>query len=253
MNKNVTWLLGYAHGHDIAGRTGTAFSVFSRVIDRNAFNAALTLVVSPSTVASLIGDVILENGDPSKPYRYIPLFSAGANVPRGASIDLVNNLRVSARPLEQLPLSRQRYGLTLRVAHRYHLATLRLDERLYVDSWATKATTTDVRYLFDLSRRIELGPHARLHAQSAVDFWQRAYLFGPGFEYPALRTGDRELGPLVNVTAGGTLRIGLGDDANPTSWVLGFDGNATSTQYLNDLYVTQRISVLGGVTLETDL
>jgi hypothetical protein len=253
LNKNVTWLLGYAHGHDIAGRTGTAFSVFSHVIDRNAFNAALTLVVSPTTVASLIGDVILESGDQSKPYRYIPLFASGTNVPRGLPINLVNNLRVSARPLEQLPLSRQRYGLTMRGAHRYHLATLRLDERLYLDSWAMKATTTDGRYLFDLSGRVELGPHARLHAQTAVNFWQRAYLFGPGFEYPALRTGDRELGPLVNVTGGWTLRIGLGADANPNSWVLGFDVNATWTQYLDDLYLTRRISALGGVTLETDL
>lgn len=253
MSKNVTWLLGYAHGHDIAGRTGTAFSVFSHVLDRNAFNAVLTLVLSPTTVASFIGDVILESGDQSKPYRYIPLFSAGTNVPRGASVDLVNSLRVSARPLEQLPLSRQRYAITMRAARRYHLATLRLDERLYADSWSMKATTTDARYLFDLSRRVELGPHVRLHAQTAVDFWQRAYLFGPGYQYPALRTGDRELGPLVNATGGFTLRIGLGGDASPNSWILGFDLNATSTQYLDDLYVTQRISALGGVMLETDL
>lgn len=253
MNKNVTWLLGYGHGHDIAGRTGTPFSVFSRTVDRNAFNAALTIVASPTTVASVIGDAIFEDGDPSKPYRYIPLFSPGTNVPRGAPVDLVNSLRVSARPLEQLPLSRQRYGFTMRVAHRYHLETLRLDERLYVDSWALKSTTTDARYLFDVSRRVEFGPHARLHAQTSVNFWQRAYLFGPGFDYPALRTGDRELGPLVNLTGGGTLRIGLGGDATPSSWLLAFDVNATSTQYLDDLYVTQRTSVLGGVTLETDL
>jgi hypothetical protein len=253
MNKNVTWLLGYAHGHDIAGRTGTAFSVFSHVLDRNAFNGALTLVISPTTIASFVGDVILENGDQSKPYRYIPLFAAGTYVPRGAPVDLVNSLRVSARPLEQLPLSRQRYAFTMRVAHRYHFATLRLDERVYVDSWTQKATTTDARYLFDLSPRLELGPHARLHAQTGVNFWQRSYLFGPGFEYPAVRTGDRELGPLVNVTGGGTLRIGLGADANPSSWVLGLNLNATSTQYLDDLFLTQRISMLGGVTLETDL
>jgi hypothetical protein len=253
MNKNVTWLFGYAHGHDIAGRTGTPFSVFSHVIDRNAFNGALTLVVNPTTLVSFVGDLIVEDGDQSKPYRYIPLFSPGTYVPIGAPIALVNDLRVSARPLEQLPLSRQRYGLTTRVAHRYHLATLRLDERLYVDSWLMKATTTDVRYLFDVTPRLELGPHARVHAQTAVNFWQRAYVFGPGFDYPALRTGDRELGPLVNVTAGWTLRIGLGADANPTSWVLGFDLNATSTRYLDDLYLTRRISGLSGVTLEAGL
>jgi hypothetical protein len=253
MDKNLTWLIGYAHGHDIAGRTGTPFSVFSHVLDRNAFNATLTLVLNPTTVASFIGDAVFENGDQSKPYRYIPLFSQGTTVPRGAPVDLVNELRASARPLEQLPLSRQRYGLTARLAHRFRLATLRLEERLYADSWAMKATTTDVRYLFDVSPRIELGPHARMHAQTAVDFWQRAYLFGPGFVYPALRTGDRELGPLVNVTGGWTLRVGLGGNANPTSWVLGLDLNASSTQYLDDLYVTRRISVLGGISLETDL
>jgi hypothetical protein len=227
--------------------------VFSHVLDRNAFNAALTLVLSPRTIATFVGDLVLEDGDPSKPYRYIPLFSPGTNVPRGAPIALVNELRVSARPLEQLPLSRERYAITARMAHRFHLATLRLDERLYTDTWAMKATTTDAMYLLDLSRRVEFGPHARLHAQTAVNFWQRAYLFGPGFEYPALRTGDRELGPLVNVTGGFTLRLGLGSEANPNSWILGFDLNATSTQYLDDLYVTSRISVLSGMTLETDL
>ena len=253
MDKNLTWLLGYGHGHDTAGRTGTPFSVFSRVLDRNAFNAVLSRVLNRTTVASLIGDVVLENGDPSKPYRYIPLFAAGTTAPRGATIDQVNNLRVSARPLEQLPLSRQRFALTARLARRYHLATLRLDERVYADSWTMKATTTDARLLFDLSPRAQFGPHARLHAQTGVNFWQHAYLLGPGYEYPALRTGDRELGPLLNATGGFTLRIGLDHDPNPNAWVLGFDLNVTSTQYLDDLYVTRRISTVGGATLETDL
>ena len=252
-NKNVTWLLGYGYGHDVAGRTGTPFSTFSHAIDRSALSGVLTLVLGPTTIGSILGDAIFETGDPSKPYRYIPLFASTASVPRGASIDQVNSLRASARPLEQLPLSRQRYGVTFRLAHRYSRATLRLDERLYTDSWTMKATTTDARYLMDLGPRVETGPHVRLHAQSAVDFWQRAYTFGPGFEVPALRTGDRELGPLVNLTGGWTLRVGLGSEATPSSWVLGFNMNVTSTQYLDDLYVTDRLSALGGVTLEADL
>jgi hypothetical protein len=253
IDKNVTWLIGYTYSHDIAGRTGTPFSVFSEVLDRNILNASVTFVLNPTTVASFVADGIFENGDQSKPYRYIPLFAPGTYVPRGASIGLVNSLRVSARPLEQLPLSRQRYALTGRMAHRYRRATLRLDERLYTDSWLMKATTTDVRYLFDLGGRVELGPHVRVHAQTAVDFWQRAYAFGPGVQYPALRTGDRELGPLVNITGGWTVRIGLGTSATPNSWVLGFDLNATSTQYLDDIYVTRRISGLSEVMVETDL
>jgi hypothetical protein len=252
-NKNATWLLGYAHGHDVAGRTGTPFSVFSHILDRNAINGSLSLVLDRSTVATFVGDIVLENGDQSKPYRYIPLFSPGTFVPRGAPIDLVNGLRASARPLEQLPLSRQRYALTARLAHRYHLRTVRLEERAYADSWLTMATTTDARYLMDLGRRVEMGPHLRLHAQSAVNFWQRAYVLGPGFQVPVLRTGDRELGPLLNVTGGWSLQVGLGGNATPMSWLLGFDLNATSTRYLDDLYITSRISALSGVSLETDL
>jgi hypothetical protein len=115
------------------------------------------------------------------------------------------------------------------------------------------ATTTDVRFLFDLGDRVETGPHARVHVQSAVSFWERAYTLGPGFDFPALRTGDRELGPLFNVTGGWTLEIAVGRAADPRSWLLGFHLSATSTQYLDDLYVTQRISALGGVSLEAGL
>jgi hypothetical protein len=253
LQKNLTLQLGYGHGHDVAGRAGTPFSVFSRVLDRDAFKGAVGFVMDRSTVASIMGDVQLEGGDPSKPYRYIPLFAPGTIVPRGAPIELVNGLRVSARPLEQLPLSRQRYALTGRLAHRYGQSTLRLDERLYADSWAMLATTTDVRFLFDLGPRVETGPHARLHAQSAVSFWERAYTLGPGFDFPALRTGDRELGPLFSATAGWTFEIGLGRAVDPRSWLLGVHLNATSTQYLDDLYVTQRVSALGGVSLEVGL
>ena len=253
LDKNVTLLLGYGRSHDVGGRTGTPFSVFSRVVDRDAFKAAVTLVLGPRTVASLLGDVMLDSGDQSKPYRYVPLFAPGTDVPKGASVEVVNALRVSARPLEQLPLSRQRYALTARLAHRFHLATLRLEQRAYADSWAMLATTSDARFLFDLGPRVETGPHARVHAQSSVSFWQRAYTYGPGFDYPALRTGDRELGPLVSVTAGWTLNLGLGSDATPMSWVLGFHIGATTTQYLDDLYLTQRVSALGGMMLEADL
>jgi hypothetical protein len=248
--KNVTWLLAYYHAHDIAGRTGTPFSVFSHAINREAFKAGVTLVLGPSTIAALVGDVVVESGDPSKPYRYIPLFAPGTVVPLGASIDQVNQLRTSARPLEQLPLSRSRFALTGRLAHRFRRATLRLEERLYADSWLLVASTTDARLLLDVGSRVEVGPHLRLHAQTAVDFWQRAYVLEPGFNYPALRTGDRELGPLVNVTTGFTLRIAVGPDRAPDAWTLGFDVNTIGTQFLDDLYVTDRLAAVGSMFLE---
>jgi hypothetical protein len=252
LQKNLTLLLGYFHTNDTAGRTGTPFSVFSEQLDSEAFKAGATMVVNRTTTLAFIVDSIFENGNQAKPYRYIPLFAPGTSVPLGASIDLVNSIRESARPLERLPLSRQRYALSARLAHRFHRSTLRLDERIYGDSWLLLATTTDARYLFDLGPRVETGPHARLHVQNGVDFWERAYTLEPGFNDPEYRTGDRELGPLVNVTGGWSMKIGLGSRPNPTSWILGFDANFTSTRFLDDLYVTQRASALVGVSLEAN-
>ncbi len=254
LEKNLTLFLGFNHGHDVAGRNSTPFSVFSRTLDTEGFKLGATLVLDRTTIASLVLDGVFENGDPSKPYRFVPLFSPGTSVPVGASIALVNSLRVSARPLEQLPLSRQRYAASVRLAHRLGTrATVRFDERLYDDSWALKASSTDARLLVDLGTRFEVGPHARLHLQSATSFWQRAYTVGPGFSYPALRTGDRELGPLFGVTGGLSLRWKLGPEAHRTAWVLGLDANVTETRYLDDIYITNRASVVTGLSLEAEL
>jgi hypothetical protein len=44
------------------------------------------------------------------------------------------------------------------------------------------------------------------------------------------------------------IRIGADDDAEAS--ILGFDLNVTSTQYLDDLYVTSRLSMLAGISFE---
>jgi Protein of unknown function (DUF3570) len=257
LSKNVTLLVGYQHGRDVAGRTGTPFSVYSHAIDLDGVKAGASVVLDRATIGTAMVDADFVNGDTSKPYRYIPLFAPGVQVSPGASIDTVNALRLSARVLEQVPRTRSRYALTMRVAHRFRASTLRLEERLYDDTWGLKASSTDARFLADVSRRVELGPHARVHGQTAVDFWQLAYVLraGPqtGLDFPAYRTGDRELGPLVNLTAGGTLRVGVGPDRAPTRWTLGFDLGATYSRYLDDLYLTGRLSTLGALSLEGEL
>jgi hypothetical protein len=253
LDENLTLLLGFNHSHDVAGRSGTPFSVFSHPLDRESLKAGASVVLDAATIGSLLADVVIENGDPSKPYRYVPLFAPGTSVAAGASIDEVAALRVSARPLEQLPTTRDRYALSLRVAHRFSGSTLRIDERLYTDSWSLHASSTDARYLIDLGARWELGPHLRAHVQTPVVFWQRAYVFKPGFDYPALRTGDRELGPLLGLTLGWSVRFGIGPRAEPDAWRIGIDVNATDTHYFDDLYISQRLSALALLSLEAAL
>lgn len=253
LDQNVTLLLGFSHAHDVAGRTGTPFSVFSRTLDRESLKGGATLVLDAATLAQFTLDASFEHGDPSKPYRYIPLFAPGVQVSRGASVDEVNQLRLSTRPLEQLPLTRQRFALSGGLLHRFDRSSLRLDERVYADTWAMLASTTDLRWLFDLGSVLELGPHVRGHAQSAVSFWQRAYVLRDGYDFPALRTGDRELGPLLAGTLGLTTRIRLGPRGDRDQWRLGLDINVVATRYLDDLYIKRRLAAYSALSLEAQL
>jgi len=85
-----------------------------------------------------------------------------------------------------------------------------------------------------------------------VSFWQLAYTLS-GNDVPSLRTGNRELGPLLNFTGGGSARAAIGRHKDPRAWVLGIDANVTSTQYLDDIYLTNRFSFVGSVSLEAAL
>jgi hypothetical protein len=152
--RNLSVLLGYGYGHDTIGRTGTPFSVFSHTLEHSSITGAITRVVDRSTTLTVVGDVRIEDGDPSKPYRYIPMFTADVapSVPVGASLQTVTALRTSYRPLEQLPLSRDRFSLTARLARRLGHSTVRLESRAYADTWSILGFTADARYLLDLRR-----------------------------------------------------------------------------------------------------
>lgn len=253
--KMITPNLAYEFSYDISGRAGTPFSVFSRTITRHAATAGSSFVLNKSSILAVSFNAIIENGDTSKPYRYVPMFSdaTAKQVPVGLSVDAVNENRLSIRPLEQLPTNRQRYALAALFAYRFSSSTLRLGERAYVDSWGLKASTTDAQYLFDVNDRVRLWPLLRLHAQTGADFWQLAYTApqkGTAFKVPALRTGDRELGPLVGVTAGAGARFAFGERKN---WALSLMGDFVYTRFLNHLFVLERYGYFGATTLEVDI
>ena len=254
--KNTSLFFGYGYGHDTIGRSGTPFTTFARSLQRGSFLLGFDQVVGPATLASLSLSAIIENGDQSKPYRYIPMFSPreAVNVPLGASIEYVNAHRLVERPLEQLPLARRRFALSFQIAHRLESSTIRATERAYVDNWGVKATTTDARWIFDVADRVRLWPHVRFHAQTPVTFWHRAYVSASqqGFSLPEFRTGDRELGPLFGVTGGGGAKVFLGSSAHPHFFAIAFEADAVYTTYLDDLFITSRTGLLGSITLELE-
>jgi hypothetical protein len=254
--KTITPSLNYEFSYDISGRAGTPFSVFSHHIIRHGIAAGSTFVLDKATFFAASFTAVLETGDTSKPYRYVPMFSPAdtPNVPVGLSVEGVNQNRLSIRVLEQLPTARQRWAVAGLLAHRFSSSTVRVEERLYIDNWGLKASTTDAQYLVDLGERVRIWPAIRANFQSAVSFWQLAYTArpaksGPGFEVPALRTGDKELGPLVGITGGGGARFALGEKK---LWAISVAGNVHYTHFLDHLYIIDRLGFFGATTLEAD-
>jgi hypothetical protein len=251
-DKNLTLVGGYAYGHDTIGRARTPFSVFSRTLEYHTMSLGVSRVVNPGLVIGIYGDVILERGDQSKPYRYIPVFApdVAAQIPRGASALQVATSRLNPRPLEQLPLERDRFAVTARLAWRGTRTTLRLEERGYSDTWGLKASTTDARFFVDLSQRFTIWPHARFNIQNGVDFWKRAYSATGVHDLPALRTGDRELSPLFTVGGGGGFRIALGKAGAMDDLVLTTTLDGFYTSFADTIYVKERFSALAATALE---
>ena len=255
--KTVTPAISYGFGYDISGRAGTSYSVFGRPITRHSVDASITFVVDKATFLTPSFTAVFENGDSSKPYRYIPVFSEDIAAQINAGLagltpEAVNTYRLSARPLEQLPLTRQRYALAARLAHRFTSSTLRLEQRLYVDSWGLKASTTDGRYIIDATKDLRAWPHLRVHVQEGVDFWQLAYVAkrtSSGLEVPFYRTGDRELGPMFALTLGAGGRLAFGAEK---SWGLSATFDFVYTRFLDHLYILQRFGYFGATTLDVE-
>ncbi len=258
-NKRVTPNLGYEFSYDLSGRSGTPFSVYSHAIFRNSIDAGASIVLDKATVLTLSANAIIEIGDSSKPYRHIPLFQQNVIplVPPGFSIKGVKALAIPFYPYEQVPTNRQRYALTGLIAHRFSSSTIRAEERLYTDSWGLKASTTELLYFIDVSERLRLWPQARFNIQSGATFWRLAYPVQQKtkddptqYLIPDLRAGDRELGPLMNVTLGANARIAFGEKKN---WALTFSGDAVYTRFFKTLYILDRLGIFGATTLEVDI
>jgi hypothetical protein len=263
-DKLVSPRFAYNYHHDTIGRAGTPFSVFHNTLVTNEFEAGVTLVLSATSilVASLTAQ--FERGDQSKPYRYVPMFeplNIAPRIPVGASVDLVNQVRLPIRPLEQLPTERDRYAIGARFAHRFTgtvlpSATLRVEQRIYHDSWALNATTTDARYVMDLGRRVRAWPHLRFNAQTGTNFYQLAYsaLVNPDGTVivPTYRTGDRELSPLVTATFGGGGRLALTAPEAKTQYGISAQADLMYTRFLNSLFVTTRTAVYGTVGFDAE-
>lgn len=263
-DKLITPRLAYSFSHDTIGRGPNNpmgdITPLKGTLNTHGVDIGVTFVLSPTSIVLVGASLGFERGDQSKPYRYVPMFDpvgVAPFIPAGATVDLVNRTRLPVRPLEQLPTEKDRYAIGARYNKRIGSATLRLEERLYYDTWQTKASSTDARYMVDLSQRLRVWPHLRLHVQSASNFYQLAYsaVKDPAtgqLILPTYRSGDRELAPLVTVTAGGGTRIGLGPTEGDPQFGIQVVGDVMYSRFFNSLFVTTRTGVYGTVAFDVE-
>jgi hypothetical protein len=253
-DKSITPTVGYSHTWDTVGRTGVSYDVFSHSFLTEEFQLGATAIMSPTAVVVFGGTIALEHGDQSKPYRYVPLFPQGVNPPAGASVDQVNSERLPAKPLEQLPLTRQRFSLGVRYIKRLGSATLRLEERIYDDTWSIKASTSDAKYMIDMSPRLRVWPHAHLHGQTQASFYQRVYGADLAAQQPVpqYRTTDRELSPMVGATLGGGTRIAVTDPTAKFQLAFYATADGLFNYYFSALYIKTRFGLYGTIGAEVD-
>ena len=111
MHKNVTPRVDYTYSHDVAGRTGTPFSVYSLPLTRHSLDAGLELILDRETLVTLSADAIFESGHQEKPYRWLPMSRPASCVPAAApqAIGGRSNTR-RGRVAENTPTTRQRFA-----------------------------------------------------------------------------------------------------------------------------------------------
>lgn len=265
-DKLITPRVAFSHTDDTIGRNDTPFDQVhlyelgkKRKFYTNTFELGSTFVMSPTSVLVLGGTLATERGDQSKIYRFVPMFSPrnAEQIAPGQAADVINRgtVRLPVRPIEQLPTGRDRFAVAARFLHRFPSATLRLEERIYYDTWGIKATTTDARYMHDLGRRLRVWPHFRLHGQTGANFYQLAYsavITDTRIEIPTYRTGDRELSPMASVTLGGGARVALSSPEAETQFAITMSGDMMYSRYFNSLYITQRTALYGTLGIEVE-
>ena len=259
--KMITPRVGYDFSGDVIGIRNTSFDVFSRHLTTHTIEAGVTFVLSKDTLLVTGISVGLERGEQSKLYRYVPFFEPrdAGNVHRGQPIDEVNNFRLPIRPREVVPRERDRYAASGRLNHRLSSGTLRVEERLYRDTWQITASTTDAVYLHDLGDYLRVWPHLRYHVQSGANFYKLAYkpLAGDasaGFTLPAFRTTDREWSQMMTVSVGGGARIALtAEKKAPVRYAVILQGEVAYSYYFESLFIKTKTAVYGTVGFEVEL
>jgi len=144
------------------------------------FNAGLTQLLSPTTVAHVDYGFTLQEGQLSNGWNIVP-------TPQGAF------------QLENLPPLRRRHAFVARIAqHLPWSGALHGSYRFYVDDWGIVAHSLEAELHQRLASFARLRFNYRYHTQAGADFFRTSVPLGA----PIFATADSDLAPLHAHTVG---------------------------------------------------
>lgn len=192
--------MGYSRGSDTVMRVDNEFEAD---IERASYRLGMSQVLTPTLIASLDYEAILDDGFLNNPYRSARVL--GASVP------------------ERYPDTRTSHALALRTLKYWPGRwSTRADYRYFTDTWDIRAHTVELGFNTYLRKGWLLEGHYRFYTQGSASFY--ADNFDREFVFMAR---DKELSDFDSHTVGARLSFELLDDSwgifDRASLNLGYD------------------------------
>ncbi len=151
-------------------------------------NLVATIIVSPTTLLRMGGELTVVDGLQHNPYR---------NVYAGGGPEL-----------ERHPDHRERRDLFLKLSQYFrNRSSARVDYRLYADDWGVSSRTFGARLHQYLTDALRVRYRYRYYDQSAADFHREEYESPDGID--GLRTGDYRLSAMTSHLFGTRVTLDL--------------------------------------------
>ena len=181
----TTVSMGYAHGDNDIGKTGTPS--FSETSQTDNFNLSLTQVITKNLIMSAAFDVTTDAGFLNNPYRKVRYVDPNDST----NYNLEDEIYPETRTSSALAI-RARYYLPYRAA-------LHAEFRTFQDSWGIKANNFEVGYTHPFADDWVAETHFRTYAQTKANFYNDLFPFQQAQNFLGR---DKELSTFSDTTIG---------------------------------------------------
>ena len=181
----TTISMGYSHGDNIVGKTGTPS--FSETSKTDNFSLSLAQVLTKNLIMSTAFDVITDSGFLNNPYRKVRYVDPGDST----QYKLENEVYPATRTSTALAV-RARYFMPYRAA-------VHAEYRVFQDSWGITGNNIEIGYTHPFASDWIAEAHFRTYDQTKADFYNDLF---PNSNAQNFIARDKELSTFNNNTIG---------------------------------------------------